>query len=133
MRFLSLSGYVFSSHPGSSYPSDSQAALPTGLAEPWWLPKVLFGYTDEKLNQRASCICQQSHLWGKLLCWGSLDFSKSFGISRVLKLHHIHICHFFWILVLSCHAFHFLFLIISTAIHLAFHFPHSYSSEIMVK
>lgn len=38
-----------------------------------------------------------------------------------------------WLLVLSCYAFHFLFLIISTAIHLLFHSLPSFSCSIMVK
>lgn len=117
MRFVSLSGYAFPSHPGLCYPSDPQAALPTALTEPRWLPEVVFGYTDEKLGQRASCFCQQSHLWGKLLHWGNLDFPGTWNY--IIYMSAKATC--CWVLVLSCHAFHFSFVIISTAIHLFFH------------
>lgn len=72
--------------PCLPYSSDMQAALPTAWTEPQRLPEEVLGHTDEKLDQRATCSCQQSHLWGKFLHWGNLDFSRD------LKLHHIHIC-----------------------------------------
>lgn len=86
VRSVPLPVCIFSSHPCLSYSSDVQAALVAAFSEPYWLPEMVFGYTDEKLDQRASCFCEQRHFWGRLLHWGDLDFSRD------LKLHQKHIC-----------------------------------------
>lgn len=90
-----------------------------------------FGYTDEKLDQRASCFWEQSHFWGTTPSLQGLGLFQGLEITSETHLLRPLLPDF--IAVLPCFTpFSFFFLLIlSTAIHLLFHSLLRYSSSIM--